>query len=89
MSWTFLSNHGHVLLYIAKEPEARVRDIAEQVGITERSVSNILTDLEIAGAITRFRDGRRNFYEVNRKMALRHPIEAHHSLGELIDTVGE
>lgn len=86
-SWTFLSNHGHVLMCIAQDPTVRVRDIAERVGITERSVTGILADLENAGVIEKIRDGRRNSYRVKRRVKLRHPLEAHRTVGSLIDLV--
>lgn len=86
-SWTFLSNHGHVLMCIAQDPQVRVRDIAESVGITERSVTGILADLEDAGVIEKVRDGRRNSYLVKRRVKLRHPLEAHRTVGSLIDLV--
>lgn len=86
-TWTLLSNHGHVLLCIAGDSEARLRDIADRVGITERSTLAIIRDLEEAGMVTRGRIGRRNTYEISRDTALRHPIEAHHTVGELIDAL--
>lgn len=85
--WTLLSNHGHVLMCIAGDPEARLRDIAERVGITERSVFAIMNDLERAGMVRRGKVGRRNTYQIVRDARLRHPIEADHSVGELIDTL--
>ena len=63
--WTFLSNHGHVLIHLSRYPDSRVRDIAETVGITERSTQAILADLEEAGYVTISRVGRRNSYKVN------------------------
>src|SRR5262245_58375751 len=63
--WTFLSNHGHVLLAIAREPEARVREIAHQVGITERAVLRIIAELEESGYLSHRRNGRRNNYRVH------------------------
>ena len=63
--WTFLSNHGHVLICLAKQSDARLRDVAEAVGITERAVQSIVGDLEETGAITRIREGRRNRYEIH------------------------
>lgn len=82
--WTFLSNHGHVLLCVARDPNIRVREIAQAVGITERAVQRILGELEEAGAISRQREGRRTRYEVDSELPLRHPIEADHSVGELL-----
>ena len=80
--WTFLSNHGHVLVCVARDPNIRVREIAQAVGITERAVQRILGELEEAQVITRIRRGRRTHYEVNEHVPLRHPIEADHSVGE-------
>lgn len=86
-SWTFLSNHAHVLLYITKFPEARVRDVALEVGVTERAVQRIISELEEAGYLSRERDGRRNRYEVHTTLPLRHPIECHCSVSALIEMV--
>ncbi len=83
-AWTFLTNHAHVLLCIAEEPEARMRDVATIVGITERAVQRIVADLEEAGYIARIRHGRRNRYEVRDHLPLRHPIERHEKVASLI-----
>lgn len=88
-AWTLLSNHGHVLMCIASSPDARLRDIADRVGITERSVFGIVSDLEAAGMVRRVKVGRRNTYVIVRSARLRHPIESEHSVGELIDTLAE
>ncbi len=85
--WTFLTNHAHVLIRLATDPGARLRDVATDVGITERAVQRIVADLEEGGVITRSRVGRRNSYEIDRTYALRHPIEAHRSVGDIIDLV--
>jgi hypothetical protein len=85
--WTFLSNHAHVLLLLAKEPEIRLRDVAERVGITERAVQRIVADLEKSRYIERVRTGRRNRYKVHPEMPLRHPIEAHRKIASLIHLV--
>jgi DNA-binding transcriptional ArsR family regulator len=82
--WTFLSNHAHVLLCIAKAPEIRLRDVAEQVGITERAVQRIVADLEDGGYLSRAREGRRNRYEVHANRPLRHPIESHREVSRLL-----
>lgn len=74
--WTFLTNHAHVLIALARDPDARVRDLAASVAITERAVQQILTDLEDAAVLTREREGRRNRYAVNVDSPLRHPNEA-------------
>ena len=82
--WTFLSNHGHVLVCIADDPDLRLRDIASRVGITERAVFSIVNDLEADGYLTRIHIGRRNRYELNRVLPLRHPVESSHTVGELL-----
>jgi len=85
--WTFLTNHAHVLILLAADPSARLRDVAARVGITERAVQRIVADLEEGGVISRSRVGRRNKYEIDRSYALRHPIESHRSIGDIIDLV--
>lgn len=87
MRWTFLTNHSHVLICLAREPEILLRDVAVQVGITERAVQRIVADLETAGYLTRVRAGRRNHYEINANLPLRHPIEAHRTVGILLALV--
>lgn len=88
-SWTFFTNHGHVLVCLAADPELRTRDVAELVGITERSAQSIITDLVDAGYVSRFKEGRRNRYEVHADLPLRHPLERDHSVGELLVTLGK
>jgi len=85
--WTFLTNHAHVLICLVREPNMRLRDVAERVGITERGVHRIVKDLEEAGVLTRNRDGRRNHYQVNASQHLRHPIEAHCTIRQLLEIV--
>jgi len=82
--WTFLSNHSHVLICLTQDPEARLRDVAERVGITERAVLRIIADLEEGGILTRRREGRRNQYEVHQDQPLRHPVENHRTVGDLL-----
>jgi DNA-binding transcriptional ArsR family regulator len=86
-SWTFLSNHAHVLIAVAQDPGVRVRDLAVAVGITERTVLQILADLEDGGAILRQRVGRRTHYEIDTSAALRHPLESHRTVGDLVALV--
>ncbi len=74
-SWTLLTGHGHVLVEIARSPEARIRDIAAAAGITERTAQAIVADLEAAGYITRTRVGRRTHYSVNPDSLFRHPAQ--------------
>lgn len=73
--WTFLSNHGHVLVAVLESPDARIRELAARVGISERAVQLILGDLERAGYVVKRRDGRRNHYTVTSGGTLRHPAE--------------
>jgi DNA-binding MarR family transcriptional regulator len=83
-NWTLLTNHGRILLLLARNPEFLVRDLAAEAGVTERRAQAILTDLEEAEYIKRYKDGRRNIYSVNMKSPFRHPSEAGHTVGELI-----
>lgn len=83
--WTFLTNHGHVLLTLAQSPGITLRDVAMQVGVTERAVQRIVADLEDAGYLTRRRSGRQNEYEIDADQPLRHPVEAHQTVRALID----
>lgn len=86
--WTFLSNHTHVLVCLAGDDEPpTVRDIAVRVGITERAVMRILSELETAGVIAREREGRRNRYRIDGRFKLRHPLEDACEIGELLDLV--
>lgn len=87
IAWTFLTNHSHVLICLARDPLLRLRDVAVEVGITERAVQRIVADLEEAGIITRTRDGRRNHYEVHRSVPLRHPVEAGCTVRDLLAMV--
>lgn len=87
-SWTFLTNHGHVLLLLARSSDLRLRDLADQVGITERSAQKIVTELEKAGYLTKTRTGRRNVYQLDPDLRFRHPLEAGHRVGELLDLFG-
>jgi DNA-binding MarR family transcriptional regulator len=80
IGWTFLSNHSHVIICLARDPEMRVRDIAIAVGITERATIRIISELEEAGFISKEKIGRRNRYSIVADKNLRHPLEAHHSI---------
>jgi hypothetical protein len=83
-SWTLLTGHGHVLVEIARNPEARIRDIAAAVGLTERTVQVIVTNLEAAGYLTRTRAGRRTVYTVNQDSLFRHPAQDGHRVGPFL-----
>lgn len=88
VSWTFLTNHTHVLLCLARDPEMRMRDVAVAVGVTERAVQRIVQDLEEAGYLSRERDGRRNIYEIYAGRPLRHPLEAHCDVAQVLAVLG-
>lgn len=83
-SWTFLTNHAHVLVCITRDPGIRVREIALRVGITERATQRIVADLAAEGYIERTRVGRRTTYTVNGLLPLRHPLEEHSEVGVLL-----
>jgi DNA-binding MarR family transcriptional regulator len=82
--WTFLTNHSHVLLCLARQPDTRLRDVADDVGITERAVQRIVADLEAGGYLTRRKAGRRNVYAIDESRPLRHPVEAHQTIARLL-----
>ena len=84
-TWTLLTGHGHVLVEIARNPDARIRDISPVVGLTERSVQAIVADLEAAGYLTRARTGRRVVYTVNRDSLFRHSAQDGHRVGPFLD----
>ena len=73
--WTFLTNHSHVLLCIMQNPRVRLSEIAEKVGITERTAFAIVSDLVNEGYLSKVRQGRRNEYEIHPELPFRHPIE--------------
>ncbi len=86
-NWTFLTNHAHVLICLVDGRYETLREVSLRVGITERAVQRIVADLEAGGVIARMRDGRRNRYEVNSSIALRHDLEAHKTVGDLMNMV--
>ena len=83
-TWRFLSNHTQVLLLLHRDPNARFRDIAEHVGITERAAQRIVSDLVESGYVESERVGRRNRYRINTGIAMRHPAQEGHEVGELL-----
>lgn len=85
--WTFLTNHTHVLVLLDQNPDLRIRELATEVGITERATQRILGDLVKSGYVNRYRTGRRNSYSLNRDLPLRHPLESHRSVGALLDAL--
>ncbi len=82
--WTLLTGHGHVLVEITRNPQARIRDIAAVVGLTERAVQAIVADLEAAGYLTRTRNGRRTSYSVDPGKPFRHPAQEGHRVGPFL-----
>lgn len=85
--WTLFSNHGHVLVVLSRDPDARLRDVAQTVGITERAVQKIVRDLQDGGLVSVTKRGRRNRYRLHPNQPLRHTLEAHCTTGELLDMV--
>jgi len=86
-NWTLFSNHGHVLVCLASDSDARLRDVAANVGITERAVQKIVRDLQTHGMISVTKHGRRNRYRIHQKKNFRHELEAHCTLGDLMKLV--
>lgn len=85
--WTFLSNHAHVLICLAVNPDSRLRDVASRVGITERAVQKIVSELTTAGVLSVTKTGRRNHYTLHADQPLRHPVEAHRTIKDLVRMV--
>ena len=86
-TWTFLTNHAQVLLCVAATPDIRMRDVAERVGITERSTQRILSELVEAGYVKTTREGRRNRYTVDREHAMHHNAQVGHDVGALLEAL--
>jgi DNA-binding IclR family transcriptional regulator len=86
-TWTFLSNHAHVLICLARDTDLRMRDLAAAVGITERAIQRIVADLIAAGILRAERTGRRNHYTIVDRVALRHPVEAHRTVRDLLGLI--
>lgn len=85
--WTFLTNHAHVLTVLESNPDLVLREVALRVGITERAVQRIVVELEESGFLERERVGRKNRYKVLKEQPLRHPIESHRSIGDLLSLI--
>lgn len=85
--WTFLTNHTHVLFCLSRDPSMRMRDVAHEVGITERAVQRIVAELRAAGYLIGERDGRRIEYTIERDKHLRHPLESACRIGEVLDVL--
>ena len=87
VSWTFLTNHAHVLLCLAKNSTMRIRDIAVEVRITERAVQRIIAELTESGYIDIEKEGRNNIYNIHKEKKLKHPIESHKQINDLISLI--
>jgi hypothetical protein len=87
--WTFFSNYGHVLVCLARNREVRLRDVALEVGITERAVQKIVRDLQNAGYLTVSKQGRCNRYQINKRKTLRHGLESQCTVGKLLALVAK
>ena len=81
--WTFLTNHSHVIICLVRDPVMRVRDLAVEIGITERAVLRIVAELEAEGVLTKSKEGRRNTYTIDLDFPLRHPLESQYTLSKL------
>ena len=88
-TWQFLTNHAQVLLCLAANPDVRLRDVAERVGITERSAQRILAELVAAGYVKKGREGRRNRYTVDREHTMRHTAQLGYEIGALLEALSE
>lgn len=84
-AWTFLTHHAYVLICLYQNPEIRLREVADRVGITERAVQSIVHDLEVAGVLSRERLGRRNRYHIHSRKPLRHPAASMCNLQDLLE----
>ncbi|MCY2963200.1 MAG: winged helix-turn-helix domain-containing protein [Planctomycetota bacterium] len=84
-TWTFLTNHSHVLVLLSRSPSLVLREVALRVGITERAVQRIIADLEAGGVIEREKIGRQNHYQILVNQPLRHPLESHRTIGDILD----
>jgi len=85
-TWTFLSNHAQVLLCVTRDPDMRMREIAQNVGVTERAAARIVADLVQAGYLDRIKIGRRNHYQLNGEVKMRHAAQAGYQISELLTT---
>lgn len=86
-NWTFLTNHSHVLICIAQQPDVRLSEVARRVGIGERAVHRIVHELESAGYLTVIKEGRRNIYEIDLDRPLRHPLESHQHIRAVVASI--
>lgn len=88
-NWTFFTNHAHVMVCLARNGDRPLREVAIDIGITERAVQRIVADLEEGGYLIRERVGRQNRYMLNLKRALRHSLESHRTIGDVLKVLEE
>jgi len=86
--WTFLSNHGRVLIFIDNNPKSTTEEISRETELSQRGVQKIITELETAGYIARKKEGRRNLYTVYSELPMRHHLEQNHMVGDIIRALG-
>ena len=86
-TWTFFTNHAHVLICIARQPDIRLSEVADLVGIGERAVHRIVHELEASGFLTVTKDGRRNVYTIDLDRPLRHPLESHQYVRAVVEPI--
>ena len=86
--WTFITDHGRIIVYLAKHEQATTREIAMEANISERAVQKVIHNLLIEGYIIRERTGRGNIYRVHPELPMRHPLERDHAVGELLQAMG-
>lgn len=86
--WTFLSNHGRIFVYVAKHPKSTTEVISREVGLTQRGVQKIITELVSAGYIARRKEGRSNLYMINPKLPMRHQLERDFMVGDMLLALG-
>jgi predicted transcriptional regulator len=86
--WTFLTNHGRVMAYIAKHPQSTTQEVAQRAGLSIRAIQQIITDLEKGGYIARHKEGRRNRYTIHPEIPMRHRLEREHAVGDILLALG-
>jgi predicted transcriptional regulator len=88
-TWTFFSNHGHAIILLSRQPDLKIREIATEIGLTERAMIRIINDLVAAGYLFVKKSGRRNYYRVNLKGPFRHSIEQSRTIGDVVSLFKE
>jgi len=86
--WTFLTNHGRILVYLSRNPKSTAEQISRETQLSLRGVQKIIAELETAGYIARFKEGRCNFYTIHSELPMRHQLEKDHAIGEILRVMG-